>query len=70
MWLSWRSVEANQHANTKPVDGNTYGVKQVVVGMKSRTTNQVKAAALQTVSAKTITFLETAFRVKMAELLK
>jgi len=47
-------VDANKHANKKPVHGNTYGVKQPVVGMKSRTTNQVKAEVLHTVSAKTL----------------
>ena len=47
-------IDANKHADKKPVHGNTYGVKQPVVGMKSRETNQVKAEVLQTVSAKTL----------------
>ena len=46
--------DENKHANKKPVHGNTYGVKQPVVGMKSRETNQVKAEVVQTVSAKTL----------------
>lgn len=47
-------IDANKHVDKKPVHGNSYGVKQPVVGMKSRTTNQVKAEVLQTVSAKTL----------------
>ena len=47
-------IDANKHANKKPVHGNSYGVKQPVVGMKSRDTNQVKAEVLETVSAKTL----------------
>ncbi len=46
--------DANKHADRKPVHGNTCGAKQPVVGMKSRTTNQVKAQVVQTVSAKTL----------------
>ena len=46
--------DENKHANKKSVHGNTYGVKQPVVGMKSRETNQVKAEVVQTVSAKTL----------------
>ena len=40
-------IDANKHANRKPVYGNTYGVQQHVVGMKSRETNQVKAQVIQ-----------------------
>lgn len=47
-------IDANKHTDKKPVHGNTYGVKQPVVGMKSRETNQVKAEVLQTVSTKTL----------------
>ena len=47
-------IDANKHANKKPVHGNTYGVKQPVVGMKSRETNQVKAQVVQTVSSTTL----------------
>lgn len=46
--------DKNKHADKKPVRGNTSGVKQPIVGMKSRTTNHVKAEVLQTVSAKTL----------------
>ena len=46
--------DENKHANKKPVHGNTYGVKQPVVGMKSRDTKEVKAEVLQTVSATTL----------------
>ena len=46
--------DENKHADKKPVHGSTHGVKQPVVGMKSRTTNQVKVEVLQTVSAKTL----------------
>ena len=46
-------VDANKHASKKTHHGNTYGVKQPVVGMKSRETNQIKAEVLQTVSVKT-----------------
>ena len=46
--------DENKHADKKLQRGNAYGVKQPVVGMKSRETNQVKAEVLQTVSAKTL----------------
>ncbi len=44
----------SKHADKKLVHGNTHGVKQAVVGMKSRATNEVKAQVIQTVSAKTL----------------
>ena len=47
-------LDKNKHADKKPVHGNTHGVKQAVVGMKSRATNEVKAQVIQTVSAKTL----------------
>ena len=47
-------VDANKHANKKTQHGNSYGVKQPVVGMKSRETNQIKAEVVQTVSATTL----------------
>ena len=47
-------VDANKDANKKTQHGNSYGVKQPVVGMKSRETNKVKAEVLQTVSANTL----------------
>ena len=47
-------VDANKHANKKPVHGNSNGVKQSVVGMKSRETNEVKAEVVQTASATTL----------------
>lgn len=46
--------DENNHADKKPVHGNTYGAKQPMVGMKSRKTNQVKAEVIQTFSAKTL----------------
>ena len=46
--------DENKHENKKPMHGNSYGVKQPVVGMKSRETNEVKAEVIQTVSAKTL----------------
>jgi len=46
--------EKNKHGEKKLVQGNTYGNKQSIVGMKSRTSNKVKAVVLQTVSAKTL----------------
>ena len=46
--------DENKHENKKPVHGNSYGVKQPVVGMKSRETNEVKAEVIQIVSAKTL----------------
>ena len=46
--------DKNKHANKKSVYGNTYGVKQAVVGMKSRTTNQIAAQAVDPVSATTL----------------
>lgn len=48
------SIDANKHVNKKTQNGNNYGVKQPVVGMKSRDTNHVKAEVLQTVSAKAL----------------
>ncbi len=47
-------LDKNKHADKKLVHGNAYGVKQPVVGMKSRKTNQVKAEVLHAVSAKTL----------------
>lgn len=47
-------LDKNKHADKKPVHGNTYGVKQAVVGMKSRTTNRVNAAVVPTVSTQTL----------------
>ena len=47
-------IDANKDADKKTQHGNSYGVKQPVVGMKSRETNQIKADVLQTVSAKTL----------------
>lgn len=44
--------DENKHANKKLQHGNSHGVKQPVVGTKSRDTNKVKAEVLQTVSAK------------------
>ena len=46
--------DENKHADKKLERGNAYGVKQAVVGMKSRITKQVKAEVIQTVSAKTL----------------
>ena len=33
--------DKNKHAKKKKQHGNTYGVKQAVVGMKSRATNKI-----------------------------
>ena len=46
--------DENKHAKKRLQRGNSYGVKQPVVGMKSRDTKEVKAEVLQTVSAKTL----------------
>ena len=47
-------LDKNKHADKRLVHGNTHGVKQPIVGMKSRETNEVKAEVVQTVSAKTL----------------
>ena len=47
-------VDANKHASKKTQHGNSCVVKQPVVGMKSRETNEIKAEVLQTVIAKTL----------------
>ncbi|MCY3956462.1 MAG: IS1595 family transposase [Nitrospira sp.] len=46
--------DKNKHANKKIERGNAYGVKQAVVGMKSRTTNQIAAQPVDPVSATTL----------------
>ena len=46
--------DKNKHAKKKKERGNAYGVKQDVVGMKSRTTNQIAAQPVDPVSAKTL----------------
>ncbi|MCY4613131.1 MAG: IS1595 family transposase [Nitrospira sp.] len=46
--------DKNKHAKKKRERGNAYGVKQAVVGMKSRVTNQVAAQPVDPVSAKTL----------------
>lgn len=46
--------DKNRHAKKKKQRGNEYGVKQAVVGMKSRTTNQIAAQPIAPVGAKTL----------------
>lgn len=46
--------DKNKHAKKKKQHGNTYGVKQAVVGMKSRATNKIAAQPIDPVSAKTL----------------
>ena len=46
--------DKNKHAKKRTQHGRAYGVKQAVVGMKSRTTNQVTAQPVDPVSAKTL----------------
>ncbi len=46
--------DKNKHASKKTQRGNAYGVKQAVVGMKSRTTNQIAAQPIDPVSATTL----------------
>ena len=47
-------LDKNKHADKKLVHGNTYGVKQAVVGMKSRKTKAVTAQVIDPVSATTL----------------
>ena len=47
-------LDKNKHASKKIQHGNSYGVKQPVVGIKSRETNEVKAEVMPTVSAKAL----------------
>jgi len=47
-------LDKNKHASKKTQHGNSYGVKQPVVGIKSRTTKKVTAEVMPTVSAKTL----------------
>jgi len=51
-WIGGK--DKNKHANKKTQRGNAYGVKQAVVGMKSRTTNQIAAQPIDPVSATTL----------------
>ena len=46
--------DRNKHARRRTQHGNSYGVKQAVVGMKSRTTNEVVAQPVDPVSAATL----------------
>ena len=44
-------IDANKHVSKKTQHGNSYGVKQPVVGLKSRDINYFKAQVIQTASA-------------------
>ena len=46
--------DKNKHAHKRTQHGNAYGVKQAVVGMKSRVTNKIAAQPIDPVSAKTL----------------
>ena len=46
--------DKNKHAHKRTQHGNAYGVKQAVVGMKSRATNKIAAQPIDPVSAKTL----------------
>lgn len=46
--------DKNKHARRRTQHGNSYGVKQAVVGLKSRMTNEVAAHPVDPVSARTL----------------
>ena len=46
--------DKNKHADKRREHGNSYGVKQAVVGMKSRTTKAITAQVIDPVSATTL----------------